>query len=156
MIKLVTDFLHIFMGFWFYKVFLLYWLFIDVWVEIQISLHESCCWSDIHKKWFFLPRRMSKEPYDKDLDEYRCGNILICADVAFQDISVISIGKFVNKICPQNSNLWPDVVTSMLATDVGDQMCWWQFWVVGVTSKIVTNITVTNITVTKITVTDLH
>ena len=40
---------------------------------------------------------MSKEPYDKDLDEYRCGNILICADAAFQDISVISIGKFVNK-----------------------------------------------------------
>jgi len=35
---------------------------------------------------------MSKEPYDKDLDEYRCGNILICADSAFQDISVISIG----------------------------------------------------------------
>ena len=48
---------------------------------------------------------MSKEPYDKDLDEYRCGNILICADVAFQDISVIPIGKFVNKSMSQNSIL---------------------------------------------------
>jgi len=24
-------------------------------------IHESACWSDIHQKWFFLPRRASKE-----------------------------------------------------------------------------------------------
>ena len=35
---------------------------------------------------------MSKEPYDKDLDEYRCGNILLRANSTFTDISVISIG----------------------------------------------------------------
>ena len=39
---------------------------------------------------------MSKEPYDKDLDEYRCGNIFISADPTFTNISVISIG-FVQK-----------------------------------------------------------
>ena len=37
---------------------------------------------------------MSKEPYDKDLDEYRCGNIFISADPTFTNISVISIGFF--------------------------------------------------------------
>ena len=24
-------------------------------------VHESACWSDVHEKWFFLPRRASKE-----------------------------------------------------------------------------------------------
>ena len=44
---------------------------------------------------------MSKEPYDKDLDEYRCANILICADQTFQDIAVISIGKLLTKIATE-------------------------------------------------------
>ena len=39
--------------------------------------HESCNWSDIHKSWFFLPRKSSSEGYDPDLDESRCANILI-------------------------------------------------------------------------------
>ena len=96
-IKPDINFLHIFMGFWLFSVSYHRWIALDQ-VKNPSSLHESCCWSDIHKKWFFLPRRMSKEPYDKDLDEYRCGNILICADSAFQDISVISIGN-VKQLC---------------------------------------------------------
>lgn len=28
-------------------------------------LHESGCWSPIHRKWYFLPRRCSKERYNE-------------------------------------------------------------------------------------------
>ena len=56
-------------------------------------LHESCNWSDYHQQWFFLPRRASKEAYDAELDETRCGNILIRADENFNDITVTTIGE---------------------------------------------------------------
>ena len=56
-------------------------------------LHEACNWSEHHKQWFFLPRRASKEPYDADLDENRCANILIRADEKFNDITVTHIGE---------------------------------------------------------------
>jgi soluble calcium-activated nucleotidase 1 len=26
-------------------------------------IHESACWSDVHSRWFFLPRRASHERY---------------------------------------------------------------------------------------------
>ena len=28
---------------------------------IRYIIHESACWSDTHRKWFFLPRRASHE-----------------------------------------------------------------------------------------------
>ena len=52
-------------------------------------IHESGVWSDIHRKWFFLPRRASTERYDDKLDERRAANILITCDETFTDINVI-------------------------------------------------------------------
>ena len=49
-------------------------------------------WSAHHKKWFFLPRRVSSEPYDEVLDEGRCGNLLIAASEDFEQIQIIPIG----------------------------------------------------------------
>ncbi|KAF5295165.1 hypothetical protein FQR65_LT10553 [Abscondita terminalis] len=43
-------------------------------------IHESGVWSDIHEKWFFLPRRCSKESYNETLDEHRGCSWLITAD----------------------------------------------------------------------------
>jgi len=60
-------------------------------------LHESMNWSAHHKKWFFLPRRVSKEPYDEVLDEGRCGNLLISASEDFEQISVIPVGTLNTK-----------------------------------------------------------
>ena len=40
-----------------------------------------------------MPRRASEEPYDADLDENRCANILIRADEKFNDITVTNIGE---------------------------------------------------------------
>jgi soluble calcium-activated nucleotidase 1 len=60
-------------------------------------LHESANWSSHHKKWFFLPRRASKEAYDEVLDENRCGNILIQADKHFKNIKITKIGELNTK-----------------------------------------------------------
>nr|CDQ06990.1 Bm11252 [Brugia malayi] len=34
-------------------------------------VHESVQWSEIYKKWFFLPRRASKQVYNEAEDEER-------------------------------------------------------------------------------------
>lgn len=31
-------------------------------------IHEAARWSSYHRKWFFLPRRVSSEPYDEERD----------------------------------------------------------------------------------------
>jgi len=40
-------------------------------------LHEAVQWSEIHKRWFFLPRRRSSEIYDKEAELQRGTNLLI-------------------------------------------------------------------------------
>lgn len=57
-------------------------------------IFESAFWSDIHKKWFFLPRRASKDAYDEKLDEKRATNLLITANHDFTNINVKEIGIF--------------------------------------------------------------
>lgn len=55
-------------------------------------IHESGAWSAEHKKWFFLPRRCSKESYDETKDEHRGCNILVSADADFKNIATVKIG----------------------------------------------------------------
>lgn len=54
-------------------------------------IHESGAWSDVHKRWFFLPRRCSKESYNETLDEHRGCSVLISADADLYDVRVIQI-----------------------------------------------------------------
>ncbi|XP_013381847.1 soluble calcium-activated nucleotidase 1 [Lingula anatina] len=56
-------------------------------------IHESGMWSNIHKKWFFLPRRASHERYDEVADESRGTNILLICDEDFKDIELRRVGK---------------------------------------------------------------
>ncbi|XP_022207722.2 soluble calcium-activated nucleotidase 1 [Nilaparvata lugens] len=58
-------------------------------------IHESGVWSPIHKKWFFLPRRMSKEKYDENIDERMATNIMIIADENFTNFEVKHIGHVI-------------------------------------------------------------
>jgi len=58
-------------------------------------IHESCAWSEIHKRWFFLPRRSSSKQYNDNDDEYMATNMLISANNNFNDIKVVHIGKIV-------------------------------------------------------------
>lgn len=56
-------------------------------------IHESACWSDILKRWFFLPRRASSERYSEKEDEHRATNLLLKSTQDFTDISVRKIGE---------------------------------------------------------------
>ncbi|XP_014288701.1 apyrase [Halyomorpha halys] len=56
-------------------------------------LHESGVWSDIHKKWFFLPRRMSHERYNEEKDEEMGTNVLLSCDEDFKHFEVVYIGE---------------------------------------------------------------
>ncbi|KAE8745396.1 Soluble calcium- activated nucleotidase 1 [Frankliniella occidentalis] len=56
-------------------------------------IHESAVWSNIHKKWFFLPRKMSKEIYHEDKDPYHGTNLLLTTDENFSNIDVVSVGE---------------------------------------------------------------
>lgn len=55
-------------------------------------IHESGMWSEIHKRWFFLPRRCSKDTYHEETDELMGTNLLLTCDENFENIKVFKIG----------------------------------------------------------------
>lgn len=55
-------------------------------------IHESCQWSTVHEKWFFLPRKVSFEAYDSEKDLYKAGNYLIFGDETFEHFTSVQIG----------------------------------------------------------------
>lgn len=58
-------------------------------------IHESGNWHEGMQKWVFLPRRMSAEQYNDDLDEERAANKMILANEDFTEIEVkADIGPF--------------------------------------------------------------
>jgi len=58
-------------------------------------IHESAAWSQVHKRWVFMPRRESKERYDDVLDESRGSNLMLLADEEFDQIETRRIGEVV-------------------------------------------------------------
>ncbi|VDD92854.1 unnamed protein product [Enterobius vermicularis] len=56
-------------------------------------IHESAQWSDIHRKWFFMPRRASNEMYTEAADETRGTNYLLVASEDFSTVEVRIVGK---------------------------------------------------------------
>eukprot|EP01112_Ceratiomyxa_fruticulosa_P000247 TRINITY_DN1023_c0_g1_i1.p1 TRINITY_DN1023_c0_g1~~TRINITY_DN1023_c0_g1_i1.p1 ORF type:complete len:365 (+),score=56.12 TRINITY_DN1023_c0_g1_i1:208-1302(+) len=58
-------------------------------------LHEAVRWNSLERRWYFLPRRASKLPYDDTLDETRCTNLIISMDESFSDIQSKTIGEIV-------------------------------------------------------------
>ncbi|KAA8582591.1 hypothetical protein FQN60_006262 [Etheostoma spectabile] len=55
-------------------------------------IHESAAWSDILQRWFFLPRRASKERYEETADERRGTNLVLSCSPDFKDIIVSRVG----------------------------------------------------------------
>jgi len=55
-------------------------------------IHEAVAWSPVYRKWFFLPRRMSTEPYNDELDETRGTNLMIMATEDFSKIDTATLG----------------------------------------------------------------
>ncbi|RCN48981.1 Apyrase [Ancylostoma caninum] len=54
--------------------------------------HEAVQWSDIQKKWFFLPRKASKTIYNEKEDEKKGTNLLITTP-DLKTFNVIAIGE---------------------------------------------------------------
>lgn len=57
-------------------------------------IHESGMWSDIHRQWFFLPRRASTETYTETDDERRATNLMFRTDEDFSTVYLSRVGKF--------------------------------------------------------------
>ncbi|TRY69025.1 hypothetical protein TCAL_03817 [Tigriopus californicus] len=55
-------------------------------------IHEAAAWSSFHKKWFFLPRRASKNKYNDVEDERHGTNMMFMANEDFSDIQLRHIG----------------------------------------------------------------
>jgi len=51
--------------------------------------HEAVSWSDSHKQWIFLPRKVSKEAFNEEEDVTKGSNVMILADENFDSIQVI-------------------------------------------------------------------
>lgn len=51
-------------------------------------IHEAANWSEIHRRWFFLPRRQSNKKYNELTDGMMGTNIIFSADENFNDIQV--------------------------------------------------------------------
>uniref|UniRef100_A0A0N5BR09 Apyrase n=1 Tax=Strongyloides papillosus TaxID=174720 RepID=A0A0N5BR09_STREA len=56
-------------------------------------IHESVQWSDVHQKWFFMPRRASTETYTEATDEFMGTNYMIIANEDFTNIKYKKIGS---------------------------------------------------------------
>ena len=55
-------------------------------------IHETCGWSDNHRKWFFLPRRLSQDKYDEKLDEHMGSNHMLIAEEDFSNVEDVLVG----------------------------------------------------------------
>ena len=53
-------------------------------------IHEAGRWSDVHGKWLFFPRKLSRQPYDEVVDEAKCCNLMLCCDDAFDAATTIA------------------------------------------------------------------
>lgn len=53
-------------------------------------VHEAAGWSDILKKWMFMPRYVSREEYDTESVRYSGSNVAFVADENFTSVQVKS------------------------------------------------------------------
>ncbi|CAJ0565143.1 unnamed protein product, partial [Mesorhabditis spiculigera] len=56
-------------------------------------IHEAVLWSEVHKRWFFLPRQVSRAPVMKNsFDNMQGSNLLLTTSDCFCDITITEIG----------------------------------------------------------------
>ncbi|KAI6243958.1 hypothetical protein M3Y99_00063200 [Aphelenchoides fujianensis] len=55
-------------------------------------INEAVQWSDVHQRWFVMPRRASKETYTEAADETRGTDLLLIADETFANVEVHHVG----------------------------------------------------------------
>eukprot|EP01102_Stenamoeba_stenopodia_P008311 TRINITY_DN2380_c0_g2_i1.p1 TRINITY_DN2380_c0_g2~~TRINITY_DN2380_c0_g2_i1.p1 ORF type:complete len:256 (+),score=52.99 TRINITY_DN2380_c0_g2_i1:61-768(+) len=55
-------------------------------------LHEAVNFNPMDRRWYFLPRRVSKEAYNDVEDERRGSNLLLSTDVNMKDLKISQLG----------------------------------------------------------------
>ena len=55
-------------------------------------IHEAIVWSDVHKKWFILPRYCTDKKYDKENEKDTGCNLLISATPSYDAVEVKHVG----------------------------------------------------------------
>ncbi|MDP2434938.1 MAG: hypothetical protein Q8P67_04290 [archaeon] len=55
-------------------------------------LHEAVVWNNLERRWYFFPRRVSREMYDEVTDELRGANAVVSCDELFRDFRLSSLG----------------------------------------------------------------
>ena len=58
--------------------------------------HETAMWSAIRRKWYFLPRKVSRAAFQTEEDESKGSNILLEASEDFQNVTYRMVGPLVN------------------------------------------------------------
>lgn len=58
-------------------------------------IHETVLWSPVRRRWYFLPRRCSRDKYNETADEHNGCNQLISADENFDSVRAVQLqGEF--------------------------------------------------------------
>lgn len=58
--------------------------------------HETAMWSAIRRKWYFLPRKVSKTPFQSEEDESKGSNLMLEASEDFQNVTYRTVGPLVS------------------------------------------------------------
>ncbi|KAB0798261.1 hypothetical protein PPYR_09254 [Photinus pyralis] len=87
--------------------------------------HESGVWSEVHQKWFFLPRKCSTEKYNYTADAYLGCSYLLSADADINGIRAVQIpsvdgsrGFSSFKFIPTSGDT---VIVALRSVEVGDK-----------------------------------
>ena len=56
-------------------------------------IHEAVNWNPIDRRWYFLPRRMSKDPWSKKTDSQGASTLVSCSE-HFEDWIVKPLGIY--------------------------------------------------------------
>lgn len=54
-------------------------------------IHETVLWSPVRRRWYFLPRRCSRDKYNETADEHNGCNQLIVADERFETVTAVRL-----------------------------------------------------------------
>jgi len=56
---------------------------------------EAVAWSELQQKWLFIPRRLSKEKFDKETIDKTGNNLAFWVDDQFEDIETKKLGELI-------------------------------------------------------------
>eukprot|EP01064_Diplonema_japonicum_P016142 TRINITY_DN24155_c0_g1_i1.p1 TRINITY_DN24155_c0_g1~~TRINITY_DN24155_c0_g1_i1.p1 ORF type:complete len:402 (+),score=79.60 TRINITY_DN24155_c0_g1_i1:56-1207(+) len=78
-------------------------------------IHEAVQWSDVHKQWFFLPYRVSREAYDEVTQLSKASNVLVRCGQTMEDCTEVRVGPHSPRLGFVEFKFLPDGTDSIIA-----------------------------------------